>query len=135
MACPMMCQMLKHTSVYTTDLSGAEEVQANVSICSPTAQLAGASGAGSIGIVHVLRALRGRRDEVALQQQEDIAAVGPLMVRLAGGAAGAPTLQALAGHLSPHLLHLLASLQNGHTRDCHTVRVYSHAVQLSMVQM
>ena len=58
---------------------------------------------------------------MAVQQQEDIAAVGPLMVRLAGGAGGAPSLQALAGHLSPHLLHLLASLQNAHIRDCHTV--------------
>lgn len=58
---------------------------------------------------------------MAVQQQEDIVAVGPLMVRLAGGAASGPALQALAGHLSPHLLHLLASLQNNHISDCHMV--------------
>ena len=62
---------------------------------------------------------------MAVQQQEDIAAVtvGSLMVRLAGAAAGGPALQALAGHLSPHLMHLLSSVQNshGHIRDCHMV--------------
>ena len=78
-------------------------------------------GAGSIGVLHTLKVLRGRREDMPLQQQEDIAAVGPLIVRLAGGASGGPALQALAGHLSQHLLHLLASLQNAHIRDCHTV--------------
>ena len=78
--------------------------------------------AGSIGIVHVLKGMRGRREDITVQQQEDIAAVGSLMVRLAGAAAGGPALQALAGHLSPHLMHLLASLQNSHIRDCHMVK-------------
>lgn len=72
-------------------------------------------------MVHVLKGVRGRREDTAVQQQEDIAAVGSLMVRLAGGAANGPALQALAGHLSPHLLHLLSSLQNSHIRDCHMV--------------
>lgn len=66
--------------------------------------------------------MRGRREDITVQQQEDIAAVGSLMVRLAGAAAGGPALQALAGHLSPHLMHLLASLQNSHIRDCHMVK-------------
>ena len=66
--------------------------------------------------------MRGRREDITVQQQEDIAAVGSLMVRLAGGAAGGPALQSLAGHLSPHLMHLLASLQNSHIRDCHMVK-------------
>lgn len=77
--------------------------------------------AGSIGVIHVVKGMRGRREDIAVQQQEDIAAVGSLMVRLAGAAAGGPALQALAGHLSPHLMHLLASLQNSHIRDCHMV--------------
>ena len=89
--------------------------------------------AGSIGVLHTLRALRGRREDIALQQQEDIAAVGPLMVRLAGGAAGASALQALAGHLSPHLLHLFASLQNAHIRDCHTVRAVSRSLHVVLL--
>ena len=91
--------------------------------------------AGSIGVLHTLRALRGRREDIALQQQEDIAAVGPLMVRLAGagGAAGASALQALAGHLSPHLLHLFASLQNAHIRDCHTVRAVSRSLHIVLL--
>ena len=67
--------------------------------------------------------MRGRREDMALQQQEDVAAVGLLMVHLAGAAGGGPALQALTGHLSPHLMHLLASLQNNHIRDCHTVSI------------
>ncbi|DBA77365.1 hypothetical protein WJX79_005205 [Trebouxia sp. C0005] len=92
---------------------------------------------GSIGVLHTLRALRGRREDIPLQQQEDIAAIGPLMVHLAGGAAGASALQALAGHLSPHLLHLLASLQNAHIRDCHTLcaAVHEHALEMMEGQM
>lgn len=66
--------------------------------------------------------MQGRRDDMSMQQQEDIAAVGSLMVRLAGASGGGPALQAVAGHLSPHLVHLLASLQNSHIRDCHMVR-------------
>ena len=66
--------------------------------------------------------MRGRREDITVQQLEDIAAVGSLMVCLAGAAAGGPALQALTGHLSPHLMHLLASLQNSHIRDCHMVR-------------
>lgn len=89
--------------------------------------------AGSIGVLHTLRALRGRREDIALQQQEDIAAVGPLMVCLAGAAAGASALQALTGHLSPHLLHLLASLQNAHIRDCHTVRAVSRSLHVVLM--
>ena len=89
--------------------------------------------AGSIGVLHTLRALRGRREDIALQQQEDIAAVGPLMVCLAGGAAGASALQALTGHLSPHLLHLFASLQNAHIRDCHTVRAVSRSLHVVLL--
>lgn len=72
--------------------------------------------------------MRGRREDITVQQQEDIAAVGPLMVRLAGAAAGGPALQALAGQLSPHLMHLLASLQNGHIRDWHMVKPAVFAV-------
>ena len=79
--------------------------------------------AGSIGVVHVLKGMRGRREDITVQQQEDIAAVGSLMVCLAGAAAGGPALQALAGHLSPHLMHLLASLQNSHITDCHMVKL------------
>ena len=78
--------------------------------------------AGSIGVVYTLKGMRGRRDDMTMQQQEDIAAVGSLMLRLAGASGGGPALQAVAGHLSPHLVHLLASLQNSHIRDCHMVR-------------
>lgn len=92
---------------------------------------------GSIGVVHVLKGMRGRREDTAVQQQEDIAAVGSLMVRLAGGAANGPALQALAGHLSPHLLHLLASLQNSHIRDCHMLcsAVHEHSLEILEGQM
>ena len=86
--------------------------------------------AGSIGVVHVLKGMRGRREDISLQQQEDIAAVGPLLMRAAGAAASSPGLQALSGHLTPHLMHLLASLQNGHIRDCHTVSLAVQAYDM-----
>lgn len=76
---------------------------------------------GSLGITQCLRSQRGQQQDVAAQQQEDIAAVAPLIFTVAGGSAGAPHLAALASHVSPHLLHVLASLQNSHVRDCQMV--------------
>lgn len=92
---------------------------------------------GSIGVVHTLKGMQGRRDDMSMQQQEDIAAVGSLMVRLAGASGGGPALQAVAGHLSPHLVHLLASLQNSHIRDCHMLctAVHEHALEMLEGQM
>lgn len=83
---------------------------------------------GSLGIAHCLRVQRGQQQDLAAQQQEDIAAVGPLIFRVAGGSNGVPHLAALASHVSPHLLHVLASLQNNHVRDCHMVsyRLIAH---------
>ena len=76
---------------------------------------------GSLGIAQCSRSQRGQQQDVSAQQQEDIAAVAPLIFRVAGGSSGAPHLAALSSHVSPHLLHVLASLQNNHVRDCQTV--------------
>lgn len=72
-----------------------------------------------------LRGQRGQQPDLASQQQEDIAAVAPLIFKIVGGSSGVPHLAALASHLSPHMLHVLTSLQSAHVRDCHTVRFYS----------
>ena len=79
---------------------------------------------GSLGIVQCLRSQRGQQQDMSAQQQEDIAAVAPLILRVAGSSSGVPHLAALSSHVSPHLLHVLASLQNNHVRDYQTV---SHA--------
>ena len=92
-----------------------------IAMCQAQLCLPNVACTGSLGITQCLRSQRGQQQDVAAQQQEDIAAVAPLIFRVAGGSAGVPHLAALASHVSPHLLHVLASLQNSHVRDCQMV--------------
>ena len=54
--------------------------------------------------------------------QDDIAAVGHLMVMLAASAGAVPSLQHVAAHFSEQFASVLGSIEAGQIRDWHTVR-------------
>lgn len=69
--------------------------------------------------------------------QDDIAAVGHLMVMLAASAGAVPSLQHVAAHFTEQFASVLGSIEAGHIRDWHTVRAEAgvHLPGSSMLPM
>lgn len=76
---------------------------------------------GSLGILNTLQQDHGVLEEVQRLQQDDIAAVGHLMVMLAASAGAVPSLQHVAAHFTEQFASVLGSIEAGHIRDWHTL--------------
>ena len=69
---------------------------------------------GSLGVAEMIAGLSARHDDVAFLQQEDLRALGGLLLQLLCGSSTHASLDQVSAHSSPELTHVVASL-TGHS--------------------